>query len=225
MFSSLFDVLQQFYHSEMSLHQRIELGIRNLWINWKNTICIGFVHKITKFSDFGVDNFFLKGRGLKTVCAGATNLVSKVARYLKEKSPETSRRELFALRIYRVKRRGGADSAPPPPPGLLGLNIWKCFRKSQNREKNIFQIRLMCITLSKGTNIHCHRIAWGYTCRQLSDWNQRCRGWIVMAMRNVDDWGINHRSHTCLIPSRFCVWLWQDCWLTWNYDMCNFKVL
>ena len=34
---------------------------------------------------FRLDNIYLKGRGLKTVSVGATNLVSKVAKDLKRK--------------------------------------------------------------------------------------------------------------------------------------------
>ena len=85
----------------------------SILINWKNTIYIGFVHKITFWSNFWVDKFFSKRRGFKTVYAGVTNLVLKVARHLKEKSREMSRREHFALRNNRAKRWGGAKMAPP----------------------------------------------------------------------------------------------------------------
>ena len=90
-----------------------------IWINWKNTFYIGFVHEITFLSNFGLDEFFSKGRGDKTVRAGVTNLVSKVARYLKEKSHETSRRELVAVRRYCAKRRGGDGGFRPPTPSLI----------------------------------------------------------------------------------------------------------
>ena len=80
-----------------------------IWINCKNTIYIGFVHKIKFLSSFWVDEFFSKGRGFGTVCPGATNLVSKVARYLKEKSHKMSRREHLAMRNNHSKRRGGGS--------------------------------------------------------------------------------------------------------------------
>ena len=71
-------------------------------------------------SNFGVDENFLKGRGFGTVCPGATNLVSKVARDLKVKSQRAARSKNFARQNGReiVEGRGG-DYAPPP--GNLGL--------------------------------------------------------------------------------------------------------
>ena len=95
-----------------------------MWINWKNTICIGFVHKITFWSNFWVDKTFSKGRGFKTVCPGATNLVSKDARHLKEKSHEMSRREHLALRNNLAKGRGGGHSGPP---SRVRVNFAKTF--------------------------------------------------------------------------------------------------
>ena len=92
-----------------------------LWIFSENPIYIDFVHKIMILSHFGRDENFLSGRGLRTERAGATNLVSKVAQRLKEKSHETSRRCLIALRTYCAKRRGGGWFNPPPV--LLGLRL------------------------------------------------------------------------------------------------------
>ena len=60
-----------------------------------------------------------KGRSFVTVRAVTANLVSKDARDFKEKSHETARRDLLALRTYRVKCLGGAESAPHP--AFLGL--------------------------------------------------------------------------------------------------------
>ena len=62
---------------------------------------------------FGLTCILEKGHGFVTVnCAVTANLVSKDARDFKEKSHETARRDLLALRTYRAKRH----SAPPPPP-------------------------------------------------------------------------------------------------------------
>ena len=51
---------------------------------------------------------------------GVTNLVSKCAGNLKEKSHKVSRRELCALQSNRAKCRGGGPFRPPPPV-FLGL--------------------------------------------------------------------------------------------------------
>ena len=48
-----------------------------------------------------------KGRGFVMVRAVTANLVSKDVRDFEEKSHETARRDLLALRTYRVKRLGG----------------------------------------------------------------------------------------------------------------------
>ena len=50
------------------------------------------------------------------------NLVSKDARDFKEKSHETARRDLLALRTSRAKRGGGGGFRPPPP-AFLGLIV------------------------------------------------------------------------------------------------------
>ena len=98
---------------------KIEI-INDLWIWSENPICIDFVHEITFLSTFWPDAFFLIMRKFATAYPGAANLVSKVARYLKEKSRGTARRQLFALQIYREKCWGGAESAPPV---YIGLSI------------------------------------------------------------------------------------------------------
>ena len=82
---------------------------------------IGNVHKITKLANFGLTCIPEKGRGFVTVGAVTANLVSKDARDFKEKSHETARRDLLALRTCRAKCLGGANSAPPPP-AFLGLS-------------------------------------------------------------------------------------------------------
>ena len=65
-------------------------------------------------SNYGVDNFFSNRHCVRTVHTGATILVSKVARYLKEKSNETSRPELDMLWKYRAKCWGwGAKKTLP----------------------------------------------------------------------------------------------------------------
>ena len=69
-------------------------------------------------SHFGLDRFFENGRGFQSECAVATNLVSKVAQRLKDKSHETPRRYLDALQIYRTKHQGGVESIPRPFKGL-----------------------------------------------------------------------------------------------------------
>ena len=102
-----YDKINQFQLIKVKI--MIDLRFRS-----ENSIYIHFVHKITFLSNFGVDEIFSKGRGLKTIRAGATNLVSKVARYLKVKTRRTARSENFALRIYRAKRRGGGLIQPPP---------------------------------------------------------------------------------------------------------------
>ena len=77
-----------------------------------------------RLSYFWVDEIFLNGRGSKIVCPGTPNLVSKVARYLKEKSHGILWRHRGALRRYRAKRRGGP--LWPPSPGKIGLRSHKC---------------------------------------------------------------------------------------------------
>ena len=79
-----------------------------------NLICIDFVHEITFLSDFWPDAFFLNMRNFGTAYPVVANLVSKVARDVKEKSHETPRRELFALQKYRAKHGGGGTMCPPP---------------------------------------------------------------------------------------------------------------
>ena len=77
-----------------------------------------------RLSHFFGDEIFLTGRGSKTVHPGAPNLVSKFARYLKEKSHETSRRRRVALRRY-------CAHYGPPPPGKVGLKgvVWTFYTK------------------------------------------------------------------------------------------------
>ena len=75
--------------------------------------------KSQNWANFGLTCVPEKGRGFVTVHAVTANLVSKDARYFKEKSHETARQDLLALRTYRAKRRG-VDSAPP---AFLGLKL------------------------------------------------------------------------------------------------------
>ena len=63
---------------------------------------------------------YKKLRNFRTVPPGVTNLVSKCAGNLKEKSHKVSRRELCALQSNRAKCRGGASSSIAPPV-FLGL--------------------------------------------------------------------------------------------------------
>ena len=108
-------------YAKINWFQPINMKIMTyLWIRCKDTICIDFVHKITFLSNFRLDNIFLKGRGLKTASAGATNLVSKVAQDLKVKSQRTARSKNFARRTYSAKCRGGGHYGPTPP-ALYGL--------------------------------------------------------------------------------------------------------
>ena len=80
----------------------------------KNSICIDFVHKKKKKKKshfgaiFGPTCMYKKLRNFRTVPPGITNLVSKCAGNLKEKSHKVSRRELCALQSNRAKCRGGA---------------------------------------------------------------------------------------------------------------------
>ena len=57
---------------------------------------------------FGPTCMCKKLRNFRTVPPGVTNLVSKCAGNLKEKSHKVSRRELCALQSNRAKCRGGA---------------------------------------------------------------------------------------------------------------------
>ena len=85
---------------------RVKISIF-IWTMWKNSlICIDFVHKITFWS-----------RNFRTVPPGVTNLVSKCAGNLKEKSHKVSQRELCALQSNHTKCRGGP--LRPPPPSLF----------------------------------------------------------------------------------------------------------
>ena len=76
--------------------------------------------KSQNWANFGLTCIPEKVRDFVTVRAVTANLVSKDARDFKEKSHETARRDLLALRTYRAKRLGGgADSAP----AFLGLSL------------------------------------------------------------------------------------------------------
>ena len=86
----------------------------------KKLICIDFVHKITFRAIFGPTCMYKKLRKFRTVPPGVTNLVSKCAGNLKEKSHKVSRRELCALQSNRAKCRGGGLLGPPPV--FLGLS-------------------------------------------------------------------------------------------------------
>ena len=68
-------------------------------------------YTITFLSNFRFDKKFLKGCGLKTVYADMANLVSKVVRDLKVKSPRTAQR-------WCAKCRGGSQR---PPPNLFSV--------------------------------------------------------------------------------------------------------
>ena len=80
-----------------------------------------------------------KGRGFVMVRAVTANLVSKDARDFKEKSHETARWDLLALRTYRAKCLGGGGVGRIRPPAFLGLRItnigisklqiWKLLKK------------------------------------------------------------------------------------------------
>ena len=78
--------------------------------------------KSQNWANFGLTCIPEEGRGFVTVRAVTANLVSKDARDFKEKSHETARRDLLALRTYRAKRLGG-QIAPPPHPAFLGLIV------------------------------------------------------------------------------------------------------
>ena len=65
--------------------QPLEMKIL-IFYELRNEIC-------TQNHGFGLDEFFSKGRGIKTACMNLINLVSKVLRYLKEKG-----NKLVALR-------------------------------------------------------------------------------------------------------------------------------
>ena len=69
---------------------------------------------------FGPTCMYKKLRNFRTVPLGVTNLVSKCAGNLKEKSHKVSRRELCAFQSNRAKCRGGGPFRPPPPV-FLGL--------------------------------------------------------------------------------------------------------
>ena len=88
------------------------LGV--IWQN-KNTACHRKCTQSQNWANFGLACVPEKGRGFVTVRAVTANLVSKDARDFKEKSNETARRDLLALRTYRAKCLGG------PPPAFLGL--------------------------------------------------------------------------------------------------------
>ena len=62
---------------------------------------------------FGPTCMYKKLRNFRTVPPGVTNLVSKCAGNLKEKSHKVSRRELCALQSNRAKCRGGGLLGPP----------------------------------------------------------------------------------------------------------------
>ena len=63
---------------------------------------------------FGPTCMYKKLRNFRTVPPGVTNLVSKSAGNLKEKSHKVSRRKLCALQSNRAKCRGGGLLGPPP---------------------------------------------------------------------------------------------------------------
>ena len=63
---------------------------------------------------FGPTCMYKKLRNFRTVPPGGTNLVSKCAGNLKEKSHKVARRELCALQSNRAKCRGGPFRPPPP---------------------------------------------------------------------------------------------------------------
>ena len=92
---------------------RVKISIF-IWTMWKKSICIDFVHKITFWAIFGPTCMYKKLRNFRTVPPGITNLVSKCAGNLKEKSHKVSRREHCALQSNRAKCRGGGPFRPPP---------------------------------------------------------------------------------------------------------------
>ena len=61
-------------------------------------------------------------RNFGTMYPDVANLVSKYAGDFKVKTHEMSRQNLFALRNYRAKCRGGGQIDPPPVG--LGLKIY-----------------------------------------------------------------------------------------------------
>ena len=63
---------------------------------------------------FGPTCMYKKLRNFRTVPPGVTNLVSKCAGNLKEKSHKVSRRELCALQSNHAKCRGGGGLLGPP---------------------------------------------------------------------------------------------------------------
>ena len=72
---------------------------------------------------FGPTCMYIKLRNFRTVPPGVTNLVSKCAGNLKEKSHKVSRQELCALQSNRAKCRGGGGLLGPPPQSFLGLSV------------------------------------------------------------------------------------------------------
>ena len=64
--------------------------IIHLWFLAENTICIGFVHKITFLSNFGVACMYEKSRSVVTVRPIFSKMVLNDARDLKVKSQPTA---------------------------------------------------------------------------------------------------------------------------------------
>ena len=80
-----------------------------------------------------------KGRGFVTVRAVTANLVSKDARDFKEKSHETARRDLLALRTYRAKRLGGRIL---PPPSLYRVKLISINREEKCKQNGEYLMKI-----------------------------------------------------------------------------------
>ena len=72
--------------------------------------------KSQNWANFGLTCIPEKGAWLRNGMRGYRKFGLKRCARLQRKSHETVRRDLLALRTYRAKCLGGADSAPPPPP-------------------------------------------------------------------------------------------------------------
>ena len=105
---------------------RVKISIF-IWTMWKNSICIDFVQKSHFGAIFGPTCMYKKLRNFRTIPPGVTNLVSKCAGNLKEKSHKVSRRELCALQSNRAKCRGGGGAFLAPPPVFLGLRMFRSY--------------------------------------------------------------------------------------------------
>ena len=126
MISAVWDLDLDQYQADLMIH--VQSKKRTNWLiyrpKWKIHFAICFVHKMKKFSLFGLT--FGRKRSRDSVTGGPifANLVSKYPQDFKEKSHEAARLKARRFCVRGKICLGGGLRGPPPPHSAVRVNSW-----------------------------------------------------------------------------------------------------